>query len=111
MGKAKSVIGSKCRVKSDHGIFAIPSKEDATVSVEKFCDSYGVDKDAFSRMTGFSSRAVVNCSSGKPPGRSTQKKITELTRLFDALCDLVVPKAIGPWLKTSNSAFAGSTPL
>ena len=111
MKKAKSVIAPKCRVKLDHKVFAVPSKEGAAVSVEKFCDSYGVDKNTFGRMTGFSPRAVANWSSGKPPGPSAQKKITELTRLFDALCDLVVFKAIGPWLKTSNPAFDGSTPL
>jgi len=30
------------------------------------------------------------------------KKLTELTRLFDALFELVDPKAIASWLKTSN---------
>jgi Antitoxin Xre/MbcA/ParS C-terminal toxin-binding domain len=32
-------------------------------------------------------------------------------RLFDALSELVDPKAIASWLKTSNPSFEGSTPL
>jgi DNA-binding transcriptional regulator YiaG len=79
--------------------------------VKDFCQSYGVSQNAFTRLAGFSRRAVAHWAQGRPPGNPAQKRLTELTRLFDALSDLVDPKAIGPWLKESNPAFEGSTPL
>ena len=80
-------------------------------SVRTFCDSFGVTQDAFTRLTSFSPRAVAHWASGRTPGGSAQKRLTELTRLFDALSDMVEAKAIGEWLKRPNPAFDGSTPL
>ncbi len=62
-------------------------------------------------MTSFSPRTVANWSSGKKPSPSAQKKLTELDRLFKALCGLINPKSIPSWLHTPNPAFEGSTPL
>ena len=80
-------------------------------SVRTFCDSFGVTQDAFTRLTGFSPRAVAHWVSGRTPSGSAQKRLTELTRLFDVLSDLVEAKALGEWLKRPNPAFDGSTPL
>lgn len=80
-------------------------------SVRTFCDSFGVTQDSFTRLTGFSTRAVAHWASGRTPGGSAQKRLSELTRLFDALSDMVDSKAIGEWLKQPNPAFDGSTPL
>lgn len=68
-------------------------------------------QDSFTRLAGFSPRAVAHWASGRTPGGSAQKRLTELTRLFDALSDLVDAEAIGEWLKQPNPAFDGSTPL
>ena len=76
-----------------------------------FCDLFGVTQDSFTRLTGFSPRAVAHWASGRTPSGSAQKRLTELTRLFDALSDMVDAKAIGEWLKQPNPAFDGSTPL
>src|SRR6266536_2833426 len=67
-------------------------------SVRTFCDSFGVTQDAFTRLTSFSPRAVAHWASGRTPGGSAQKRLSELTRLFDALSDMVEAKAIGEWL-------------
>jgi DNA-binding transcriptional regulator YiaG len=80
-------------------------------SVRTFCDSFGVTQDSFTRLTGFSTRAVAHWASGRTPGGSAQMRLAELTRLFDALSDMVDAKAIGAWLKRPNPAFDGSTPL
>lgn len=80
-------------------------------SVRTFCDSFGVTQDSFTRLTGFSPRAVAHWASGRTPSGSAQKRFTELTRLFDTLSDLVDAKAVGDWLKQPNPAFDGSTPL
>ena len=102
---------ARFRAKTDQGASVVHGKQGEISSIKKFCDSYGVTRDAVTRMTGFSPRAVANWSSGKPPGPGAQKKLTELTRLFDALSELVDPKTIASWLKTSNPSFEGSTPL
>jgi hypothetical protein len=80
-------------------------------SVGTFCRSFGVTYDAFTRMSGFSPRAVAHWASGRTPGEPAQKRLTELTRLFDALSEMVDGKAIGEWLRRPNPAFQGSTPL
>src|SRR5208337_4660000 len=40
-----------------------------------------------------------------------QRNLTQLSRLFAALGELVPTAQIGSWLETSNSAFEGSTPV
>src|SRR6266404_7070729 len=80
-------------------------------SVRTFCNSFGVTRDSLTRLTGFSPRAVAHWASGRTPSGSARKRVTELTRLFDALSVMVDSKAIGDWLKEPNPALDGSTPL
>src|SRR3954466_7173663 len=79
--------------------------------VKDFCDSYGVTQDTFTRLTGFSPRAVAHWANGDKPSASTERRLTEINRLFAALSELINKESIGPWLKQPNSAFDGSTPL
>jgi hypothetical protein len=83
----------------------------AGASVRQFCDAYAVTQDTFTRLTGFSPRGVANWAQGQKPSTSTQRRLTELKRLFTTLEQLVAKEAIGPWLKEPNMAFDGSTPL
>ncbi len=76
-----------------------------------FCGSFGVSLDSFTRLAGFSPRAVAHWVNGRAPSKSARQRFIELTRLFDALADLVDSKAIGEWLKHPNPAFDGSTPV
>jgi len=46
-----------------------------------------------------------------PPQRSSAQKIREVTRLFDALADIIDKKVIGQWLQRPNWQFDGLTPL
>ena len=62
-------------------------------------------------MTGYSLRAVDKWAAGDKPSAAAQKQRKELTRLFDALADLMESSYIGEWLKSPNDAFDGSTPL
>jgi hypothetical protein len=45
------------------------------------------------------------------PQRSSAQKIREVSRLFDALADIIDKKVIGQWLQRPNQQFDGSTPL
>src|SRR5438128_2020894 len=76
-----------------------------------FQDAFGVTQDSLTRLTGFSPRAVAHWASGRIPGGSAQKRLTEVMRLLDALSEMVEPKAIGDWLKQPNPVLDGSTPL
>lgn len=81
------------------------------LDVKEFCDSYGVNQDTFTRLTGFSPRAVAHWAQGRKPSASTERRLAELGRLFDELEKFVASENIGPWLKEPNPAFDGSTPL
>jgi DNA-binding transcriptional regulator YiaG len=81
------------------------------LAVKEFCKAYAVTQDTFTRLAGFSPRAVANWAQGQKPSASTERRLTELKRIFEALEKLVTQAAIGPWLKESNPAFDGSTPL
>jgi len=113
----KRTEGSKRNGKSGGGAHSLKEAAFTThrtkeeFSVRTFCDSFGVTQDSFKRLTCFSPRAVAHWASGRTPSGSAQKRLTELTRLFDALSDMVDAKAIGEWLKQPNPAFDGSTPL
>lgn len=81
------------------------------LDVKEFCESYGVNQDTFTRLTGFSPRAVAHWAQGRRPSASTERRLTELGRLFDELEKFVASENVGPWLKEPNPAFDGSTPL
>jgi len=81
------------------------------LDVKEFCDSYGVNQDTFTRLTGFSPRAVAHWAQGRKPSASTERRLAELGRLFEELEKLIAGERIGPWLKEPNPAFDGSTPL
>src|SRR5438477_11038961 len=73
--------------------------------------TYRLSNEALSRVTGASPRTVSYWNAGVAPQRSSTQKIREVTRLFDALSDIIKAKSIGPWLQRPNDAFDGSTPL
>jgi len=108
-GTASKTNGATARTLKE-AVFST-HKTNGEFSVRSFCDSFGVTQHAFTRLTSFSPRAVAHWASGRTPSGSAQKRLTELTRLFDALSDVVEAKAIGEWLKRPNPAFDGSTPL
>lgn len=82
-----------------------------TFDIKDFCASYRITQDTFTRLTGFSPRAVAHWAQGRKPSDSTERRLVELKRIFGVLEKLVSPETIGPWLKEPNSAFDGSTPL
>jgi len=86
-------------------------RQAGTFDVKSFCDAYHLGRDALARMAGYSSRAVADWASGKRVNTSTVQRLTEVTRLCEALSEVVDPNSIGEWLHTPNDAFDGSTPL
>jgi Protein of unknown function (DUF2384) len=79
--------------------------------VRRLSRVYHLSNEALSRVTGASPRTVAYWNAGTPPQRSSAQKIREVTRLFDALADIIDKKVIGQWLQRPNQQFDGSTPL
>jgi len=80
------------------------------LNIKAFCMTYALPQQTFTRLTGFSSRAVSGWANGERRNPSTERRLAETQRLFTALAKLVKPEAVGAWVETPNPAFAGSTP-
>jgi DNA-binding transcriptional regulator YiaG len=79
--------------------------------VRRLSRTYHLSNEALSRVTGASPRTVAYWNAGMAPQRSSAQKLKEISRLFDALADIIKAKAIGTWLQQPNKGFDGSTPL
>ncbi len=71
----------------------------------------GVSRKLFSRLAGFSERAIADWESGKPVSEPGLRRIKELDRLREQLCEVVSQDAIPGWLDSPNEAFGGLKPL
>ena len=80
-------------------------------AIREFCREANVTIDTFTRLVGVSRRAVATWLAGEPPSRANQRNLSEVTRLFSALAEVVPANQIGRWLEAPNPAFEGSTPL
>jgi DNA-binding transcriptional regulator YiaG len=80
-------------------------------AIREFCREINITMDTFTRLVGASRRTVATWLAGNPPNRANQRNVSEMSRLFDALAEVVPASQIAPWLDTPNPAFEGSTPL
>jgi transcriptional regulator with XRE-family HTH domain len=71
----------------------------------------GLSRKAFSRLTGYSERAIAGWEAGKMPDEPSLRRIKETQRFQDRLATLVQPTAIPGWLDTPNEAFDGLKPI
>ena len=82
-----------------------------TEPLRQLSRTYHLSNEALSRVTGASPRTIAYWITGMAPQRSSAQKLREVTRLFDALSDIIKANAIGSWLQRPNKQFDGSTPL
>ena len=71
----------------------------------------GLSRKLFSRLAGFSERAIADWEGGKPVSEPALRRIKELDRFRDRLSEIVDADAIAAWLDTPNEAFDGLKPL
>jgi len=71
----------------------------------------GLTRKVFSRLAGFSERAIADWESGKPVSEPGLRRIKELDRFRDRLSEVVAEDVIPSWLDTPNDAFGGLKPL
>ncbi len=71
----------------------------------------GISRKVFSRLTGYSERAIATWEAGKKPDEPSLRRIKETERFQDRLATLVKPEEIPDWLDTPNDAFDGLKPI
>ena len=83
----------------------------AGVPVREIRDNLGLNRKLFSRLTGYSERAVADWEAGKELSDSTRQRLTEIQRLQLALARVMQADFVGTWLQTPNPAFEGFKPI
>ena len=69
-------------------------------------------RSEFSRVLGFSERAVANWESGKQPlPPAAMRHFEQLRRLYAALCRLMQESAVRAWLLSPNEMLNGLKPI
>jgi DNA-binding transcriptional regulator YiaG len=71
----------------------------------------GLSRKMFSRLTGYSERAIANWESGRAPDEPGLRRIREIERFQTRLAEVVRLEEIPAWLDTPNDAFGGLKPL
>ena len=65
----------------------------------------------FAPMLSVSIRSLASLEAGAEPTSAVARRMSELARLAGALSEVMDGKAIGGWMVTPNTAFAGLKPL
>ncbi len=110
-------MATQAAIKAGQGIGAeAPQDSQITgntrASVHDLRAGFGLSREKFGRLTGFSVRSLANWESGiQIPGEQARLRLTELERLLAALAKVIQPAAIPGWLIQPNSAFDGLKPL
>ena len=71
----------------------------------------GLSRKTFSRLVGFSERAIADWEGGKPLSEPAVRRIKEIDRFRERLSEVVSSDAIPRWLDSPNSAFDGLKPI
>lgn len=103
-------MGSKAQRSDTHHLAAFRSVS-RTPSVASLRQSLGLTRKLFSRLTGYSERAIAEWESGKEQSDSSRQRLTEIHRLQQALAEVLPPEEVGEWLLWPNEALGGFKPL
>ena len=87
---------------------AVPSGMNAVEAVRR---KLGLTRKIFSRLTGYSERAIANWEAGGKPDEPGLRRIRETERFQSKLAEVVRPEEIPHWLDAPNDAFDGLKPL
>lgn len=80
-------------------------------SVAGLRQSLGLTRKLFSRLTGYSERAIAEWETGKEQSDSSRQRLTEIARLQQALLTVIPAEQIGAWLLLPNNSLDGFKPL
>ena len=79
--------------------------------VAKVRRKLGLSRKLFSRLTGFSERAIANWEGGGKPDEPGMRRIRETERFQSKLAEVVRAEEIPTWLDSPSDAFDGLKPL
>ncbi|HEX3870974.1 MAG TPA: hypothetical protein VHV77_11085 [Pirellulales bacterium] len=71
----------------------------------------GLNQPAFAKLLPVSVRTLATLESGAPPTEVVARRLMELQRLTNALCEVMKKESLGKWLQTPNVAFDALKPL
>lgn len=81
------------------------------LNVADLRDELGLNRRLFSRLTGYSERAIADWESGKQLSEASRQRMIQMQRLHQALARVMESDFIAEWLQTPNDAFAGLKPI
>ena len=70
-----------------------------------------LNRRLFSRLVGYSERAIADWEAGKEVRGASRQRLTEIQRLQAALARVMKPEFVGAWLQSPNPAFEGLKPI
>ncbi len=70
-----------------------------------------LSRKTFSRVVGFSERAIADWEGMKPLSDASLQRMREMIRLQKSLARVMREKFVGIWLGSPNDAFDGLKPL
>ncbi len=70
-----------------------------------------LNQAVFARLLPVSVRTLATLESGSPATDVVARRLIELRRLTNALCEVIKQDSLGTWLQTPNEAFEGLKPL
>ncbi len=108
---AKKVPNPKARLKRSTAKRPGSPAARAESAIQDIRHKLGLTRKVFSRLTGYSERAIANWESGGKPDEPGLRRIRETERFQARLAEVVDPKEIPAWLDTPNDAFDGLKPL
>jgi DNA-binding transcriptional regulator YiaG len=88
-----------------------PAVAKGSTVVEEVRKKLGLTRKLFSRLTGYSERAIATWEGGGKPDEPGLRRIRETERFQAKLAEVIQPEAIPRWLDTPNDAFGGLKPL
>lgn len=98
-------------VKPKKSIVKTPATASGKFRVADLRDELGLNRKLFSRLTGYSERAIADWESGKELSGASRQRMIEMQRLHEALARVMKSDFIGEWLQTPNDAFTGLKPI
>jgi transcriptional regulator with XRE-family HTH domain len=81
------------------------------MTVRELRRNLGISQTNFSRLTGYSLRAVAAWERDKPLSDASRQRMLELQRLHAALSRVMKPEFIGEWMLRPNEGLSGFKPL
>jgi len=102
---------SRQKTKPHPALAAVLRPASCDLPVGELRHALGLNRRLFSRLTGYSERAIADWEAGKEVSDSTRQRLTEIQRLQQALAHVIKADFVGTWLQTPNPAFDGLKPI